>query len=159
MIETGTGSQGGVLGGDDGTGPQPFDSKHAPAPACSRYSPPWAEACATRHDADNRAIRRVWAHFAAIANSRAANQEALVALLAPRTCGLNDDADRHGVIHRRGDCRRVVRSVLRATAEQPLLANLDDIYVEADRAVSRTKAPGSTIRFSRVNGAWLIREI
>jgi hypothetical protein len=158
VISTGTGSEAGLIGGDDGTGPHAFDAKHAPAPPCGPYSPPWAGACATRHRADNLAIGRVWARFATLVN--AGRLEAIVALLEPRTCGLIADEDRDNVIRRRGDCRRVARAaVARAAAERPFALRLRDVYVEGDRAVAGTNGPGSTIRFSRVHGAWLIREV
>jgi hypothetical protein len=117
-----------------------------------------AEACATRHRADNLAIGRVWARFATLVN--AGRLDAIVALLEPGTCGLIADEDRDNVIRRRGDCRRVARAaVARAAAERPFALRLRDVYVEGDRAVAGTNGPGSTIRFSRVHGAWLIREV
>jgi hypothetical protein len=102
VIAAGNGSQAARIGGPDGTG-QPAHSRNAPAPACNRYSPPWAERCATRHYADAAAIRQLWARYAR--------------------------------------------------------SELSDVYVEDDQAVARTNAPGSHIRFSRVNGRWRIRAV
>jgi hypothetical protein len=156
VIAAGTGSQSARIGGADGTGPHPQDSRNAPAPACNRYSPPWAEHCATRHYADAAAIRALWSRFAPLVNALPTDLGQIVALLAPGTCASLAD---HGSVQRRGDCRHVARTVIDAAGEHALRRELGDVYVEGDEAVARTNTPGSSIRFARVDGQWLIREI
>jgi hypothetical protein len=130
-IETGVDGEEGVLGGDDGTGPGFFDSKHAPSPPCGPYSPRWAEACATGHPADDRAIRSTWVRFAAAVNAG-----------ADRVDGL------------------ATRSVVaRAAKARPLATTLRDLLVEGNRAIARLPGSAPDLRFARLRGVWRIRSV
>jgi hypothetical protein len=155
VISAGNSSRGAAhLGGDDGTGPHAVTGRSARAPACSRYSPPWALDCATRHPREAREVRRVWARFARAANdaARAGRPADLAPLLDPRTCGVE-------IERRRGDCRHVAAVALEEIAKRgPFSATLRQVLVEGDEAVAKSRVPIS-LRFVRAGGAWRVSVI
>jgi hypothetical protein len=146
-INAGVGKRSAFIGADDGTGPAVVNSDNAPGPLCNRYSPPWAEDCATRRTREERDVRRAWSDFAAAANR--GSRAALVARLAPRTCRLATE-------QRRGDCDHVAAGVLEEVAQSgPLTPALGRVLVEGDEAVGAPRHPHS-VRFARVGGAWRV---
>lgn len=162
-IATGVGRRAGDIGGPDGTGPHAVNGRGAPAPACGPYSPPWAQACATRHPRADAAIRRAWARFARVANDtgrdRSVRVDEIVPLLAPHTCGLTSEAKHHNTPSPRGDCHHVARGVLDEVATSgPLSVVLGTRHVQGDQAAARAKHVVG-VRFRRVNGVWLITEL
>jgi hypothetical protein len=141
-INAGVGKRSAFIGGDDGTGPAVVNSDNAPGPLCNRYSPPWADDCATGHPADSTAIRRTWARFAAVVNDTARSPAERSAALA----GLIDPA---------GDRDRIVRTALR---EAPLPTVLRTPYVEGQTAIGRPDSHTEPV-FARVGGAWVLRKL
>ena len=141
-INAGVGKRSAFIGGDDGTGRAVVNSDDAPGPLCNRYSPPWADDCATGHPADGAAIRRTWARFAAVVNDTSRSPTERSAALA----GLIDPA---------GDRDRIVRTALR---ERPLPTVLRTPYVEGETAIGRPDSHVEPV-FARVGGAWVLRKL
>jgi hypothetical protein len=147
VIDAGVGKRSAFIGGDDGTGTAVVNSDDAPGPPCSRYSPPWADDCATRHAREEREVRRAWSDFPAAANR--GSRAALEARLAPQTCRLATEK-------RRGDCDHVAAGVLEEVAQSgPLTPALGRVLVEGGEAVGAPRHPNS-VRFARVGGAWRV---
>jgi hypothetical protein len=142
VIDAGVGKRSAFIGGDDGTGHAVVDSDDAPGPVCNRYSPPWADDCATGHPADSAAIRRTWARFAAVVNdtgrSPAERSAALAELIDPAS-----------------DRDRIVRTAMR---EGPLPTVLRTPYVEGETAVGRPNSHREPV-FARVGGTWMLRRL
>jgi hypothetical protein len=160
LIATGEGGGAGDIGLPDGTPLHAVTGRDATPPACGAYSPPWAEACATRDRRAADEVRRAWRRFATVVDDAARSGtdrvDAIAALLAPGTCALESESHPPHVPARRGDCRHVARGILaEVTGHGPLSPAAGTTYVEGDQAVTDTDDPES-VRLRRVDGAWRV---